>query len=760
MPSDTAMPPLQHLLRPTAVAVIGASPDSMAQVTVNNLRQAGYAGPIYPVHPRRTDAFGLPCYPSVSALPGPVDCAVVAVNRQNSVAVIRELAAVGIRAAIIFASGFVEGGAEGRALQRELVEVAHDAGIAVCGPNCMGLLHVPSHALLTGYHVPPFLEPGPVSAIMQSGSVFYTVLHNTRGVRFNYVISSGNEAVTDLCYYLEAVLADPQTRVVALFVEGFRRPQRFLELVARAHAQEVPILVLKVGRSASSTRFALAHTGALAGSDAVFDAVCGARGILRVRDIDELLEAAGAFATGMRLPRGSGVAAVMDSGGERGLMVDLAEDVGVSFPPLSPIIAEGLAHLLPYPDSIANPIDAWGVGDAGTVYPQCLRLLAQDPAIDVVALATDTVIGSPEAVVYADSVIAVAPDCDKTMVLLSNSSREQDEPSVARVLAHGIPVLRGTETGLRVIKQMITLGRFRSSTPPQHRSPLAPAALSHLRAELQARRQRGELVLDEHLSGQILSRYGIPIARHILAHGRVEALAAFAQLQPTPAPRDPSFPTVQETAPPNTIKAHSATPAPPPALLVPPSGSKVVDASPVKVVLKVCSPTLPHKTEAGAVVLGLDSAHEVGAAYDQLAQRFPALHTEQGLPVLVQEMVHDGMETIIGLTRDPQWGLVLAFGLGGVLVELLMDVRLTLPPLDDVRANDLVHSISAARLLHGYRGSLPRDIRAIRTAMLSLSALAMDLDDLIEEVDVNPLLALPEQRGVCAVDALVRLRAL
>ena len=698
------------LLRPASLTVVGASDGGIAELTVENLRQGGYSGPIYPVHPRRAEAYGLPCYPSIAALPGPVDCAVVAVNRQNSVRVLEDLVEAGIQAAVVYASGFADGGTEGKALQQRLVEVAHAAGIAVCGPNCMGLVHVPSGARLTGYHLPPAMRPGHVAAIMQSGSVFFALAHNTRGLRFNYLISSGNEAVTDLCDHLEAVLADPQTRVVALFVEGIRHPERFLALVEQAHRQEVPVLVLKVGRSQTGARFAVAHTGALAGSDAVFTAVCQAHGLHRVHDIDELMDLAGAFATGMRLPSGPGVAAVTDSGGERTLLADLAEDIGVSFPPLAPATQQALAGVLPFPDSIANPLDAWGIGDARTAYPQCLRLLAEDPAIDVVALSTDAVDGSPEAGIYADSVIETARLTDKTVVLLSNVSSGQDEPGVARALAAGVPVLRGSVTGLRVITHLIAAGRRRQRAPSvPYVSPLAADELAQLRAELTARGRRGETMLDEYGAYAVLARYDIPIARHILVHSREEALAAGAALQ---AP----------------------------------------------LVLKICSARLQHKTDAGAVALGLRDAEEVGAAYERQAARFAQLDEGSGVPGLVQEMVAGGLETIVGLSRDPQWGLVLAFGLGGVLVEVLKDIQFALPPLDAESVDRLLSEIKAAPLLHGHRGTPPRDLQALRASMLGLSALAMDLGDLIEEVDINPLLALPAGEGALAVDALVRLR--
>lgn len=701
---------LRCLLRPTAVAVVGATPRSMAEVTIRNLRHAGYGGAIYPVHPRRDEAYGLPCYPSLAALPAPVDCVVVAVNRHNCVRAMEEIAAAGIRAAVVYASGFTED-AEGQDVQRRLAEVARAAGIAVCGPNCMGLLHVPSGTMLTGYDVPPAMQPGAVAAIVQSGSVFYALAFNTRVVRFNYLISSGNEAVTDLCDHLEAVLDDAETRVVALFVEGIRRPERFLELVERAHAREVPLLALKVGRSQAAARFAIAHTGSLAGSDAVFDAVCRARGILRVHDLDEMLDAAGALASGTRLPAGAGMAAVTDSGGERALLCDLAEGTGVHFPPLAPATRERLAAVLPFPEAISNPLDAWGVGDYRATYRRCLQILAGDPAIDVVALATDTVAGASTAPAYVDAVIETARMTEKTVVLLSNVSSGQDEPSVAHAQAEGVPVLRGATTGLRVITHMAALGRFRRRRAARSAvSPLAPGDLAALRADLLTRRERGEMVLDEHTAKRVLARYGIPTARERLVFSQAEAEEAVAAL-----------------------------------------GGPVA--------LKVCSSRLPHKSEAGGVMLGLNNRAEAGAAYNALARRFGSLDDGRGVPALVQEMVEDGLETIVGLSRDPQWGLVIAFGLGGVLVELLRDVRLALPPLDDEGAEEMLAAIGAAALLRGYRGAPPRDRAALRAALLGLSALALDLGDLIEEVDVNPLLALAEGRGARAVDALLRLRA-
>jgi len=701
---------LRPLIAPGSIAVVGASerPGPGRQV-VENLFLLGYQGQIYPVNPRYDSVLGFPCYSSLSEVVRDghrVEAVAILLNRDKVLPVLEEAAEVGARAAWAFASGFAEAGPEGKALQLTLARFCEEAGIAFCGPNCVGLLNPPARVALYSAPVSPFLKPGRIGAVLQSGSVCLALANSNRGLGFSLLVSSGNEAVLDSTDYMAYMIDDPHTEVILAFIEQFRQPERFLEVARRARDKGKPIVVLKVGRSRIAQRAALAHTGALAGSDAVHDAVFKKYGVIRVDDLDEMLETAEAFIKLKdNLPKGNRVGMITVSGGEIGLIGDLAEGLDLEFPDWSSRTKEAFQNVLPPYSVISNPLDAWGSGKIDATYPPCMAAAARDEGVDLLVISQDAPDGLAPAqveqyTVVAKAAVQVAKESGKPVVAISNLSGGL-HPDLRRIFDQGgVPLLRGTREGLRAVHHLI---RYAQALRRPISIPFCPQKTVKDFV-------CGAGVLSEYEAKRILAEYGIPCPKEVLCQSEDDAVASASRI---------GYP----------------------------------------VVLKVVSPKLPHKTEAGVVRVGIKNEKELRSAFREiLANATRHIKREELDGVLVQEMVTGAVaEVIVGLLRDPSFGPVVVFGLGGILVELFQDRALGLPPLTREEALDMVCSTKAGKLLAGFRGQPPGDLDALIDVLVKLSQLALDFGDRIRALDINPLLVLPKGQGVKAVDALIEL---
>ncbi len=689
--SSPRMPDLFPLLRANSVAIVGISqPDRFGGLVYANLRDFGYEGSIYGVNPRYENLFGQPCYPSLDALPERPDLAVLAIPNRALLPAFEETAALGIPAALIFGSAHAEFG-DPRATERAIADLARQHDIAVCGPNCMGFLAFANKLVLSGYPVTPGTPPGHITLISHSGSVFDSLWQNNRDIHFNYAISSGNETVTTLADYMQFALADPTTRVIALFIETIRDPAGFTSALEEAASRDIPIVAYKVGRSAHGARLAQTHSGALAGDDAIYNALFARHGVRRVQSLDEMMDTLELFATGWRV-RPLAIAATLDSGGERGMLVDMAEEIGVPFAQINDATRTSLTAILdPGLDPI-NPLDAWGTGnETGRIYRQALLALDADPATGLNLLAVDLMRASDLPPTYPDIVLPILPQFRKPLAVLVNITAAASEGMMSEFRAAGIPVLMGTETGLRAIRHLLAYSAFQDTPRAAPAHTLHPD-LARLRAQLAA-------PPDEHTAKALLARYGIRVPPEQVANTLEDAINAADQI---------GYPVALKTA----------------------SG-------------------LQHKTDSGGVFLNLNDPAGVRQAYRALEDRF-------GPRVLVQKMLPPGVELILGLIHDPQFGLFLALGLGGVFAEILGDTRLLALPASPGEIRAALRSLQGAALLRGWRGQPAVDEDSIINAALALAALAADLGDLIAEVDINPLIAYPD--GAFAVDALIVLK--
>jgi acyl-CoA synthetase (NDP forming) len=687
-----ARPSLAPLLRARSVAVVGASAKrgSFGHALLRQTLDTGYAGAVYPVNPGRAEIDGLRCFPSLADLPARVDLAILAVADERLETALRSVVEAGVPAAVIFGAIPVPG--EGDPLPDRLRRIAAEAGVALLGGNCMGFYNYRDRLFVSGYPVHERSPAGGIAIVSHSGSSFSALANSGRGLRFSYAISPGQELVLTAADYLRFLVEQPETRVVGLFLETVRDPAGFMDALEVAAQREVPLVVLKVGRSERGRAMALAHSGALAGSNEAFTALCERWGVIQVASLDEMGDTLELLAAPRR-PRGGGLSLAGDSGGERALIVDRAAELGVPWAALDQATLAAIGDALEPGLAAANPLDVWGSGkDWQRVYETSLTAMARDPATGIVVLAVDLVSGSRLAPDYVEVVLRVQRATETSIAVLGNMSTTIDRELAARLRAHGVPVLMGTQTGLAALRHALTWAPACPRTSPS-------AADMELAAECRQLLSALSDPLDEVAAKRLLAAWGIPVVAERLVDSKDEALAASREL---------GWP----------------------------------------VVLKTAAQGLAHKSDEGGVLLGLPDEVAVDSAYVQLCERF-------GPRVVVQrqESLADKIELFLGMTVDPQFGPLVSFGLGGIWVETLRDVVVALPPVTPEHAEWMLRQLRAAPLLFGARGRPPIDLPALTEAIAAFSQMAAALADDLAEIDVNPLLAGPI--GVDAVDALI-----
>jgi acyl-CoA synthetase (NDP forming) len=687
---------LTPLLHPQSVAIVGISqPGRFGGILAQNVSRFGYEGLIYGVNPRYDSLYDRPCYASLSDLPERPDLAILAVPNNGLVASLEEVAACGIPAAVIFASAYSEPDTDELPLKEQLGNIAKKNDIVLCGPNGMGFV-APSHRLaVSGYRVNPETPTGNAAMICQSGSVWEAFLQNQRGVNFNYIISAGSEAATTLSDYMQFALERESTRVIGLFLETVRDPETFKAALVEAAERDIPIVALKTGRSERGAQLARAHSGALAGEDGAYDALFEYYGVRRTRSTDEMLDTLELFATGMRT-KTHFVSAILDSGGQRALLVDLGEAEGVEFTPIAEDTQKKLGEVLERGLDPVNPLDAWGTGNgADDIYAQGIQALDADPSTGITLLAVDLPPMDDRDSWYANIVHPLLSRLRNPLAVLAHLSDATSAKQAGELREMGVPVLMGTETGLRATRHVVEYSAYqRDRAANTNARPCRIERQANL-SELRERLRGASGALGEHESKQLLAAYGLTTTREVQTNTLAETLRAGDEI---------GYP----------------------------------------VALKTCADL--HKTERGGVRLGIVDREELSEAYSDFEKRL-------GEEVLVQQMIPAGTELILGVVNDPQFGPMLTLGTGGIFVEVLADVSMLAIPTTPDAARRVLKRLRGAALLQGARGKEPADIDAIVDAVMGLSALAEDLGESISEIDVNPLVALPDRAVV--VDALI-----
>jgi acetate---CoA ligase (ADP-forming) len=725
--SPTARPTtidLRPVFEPRSIAVVGASTRSWIAGTVrDNLAQMGSQTRCHFVNPKYDELLGQPCYPSLDALPERPDIALVALNPLRAGLVTQAAADAGIPAVIIPGGGVVEGGEAAAAMQAEVADIARRHGLALVGPNCMGVIDLTVNSATYIGDVSPYLPRGGVAGIAQSGSVTDAFVQSGSRVGFSRIISCGSEVVLDVCDYLAYCLDDPETTSVILFLEGFRRPERFLALADRALELGKPIMVVKVGRSEQAREAAIAHSGSLAGEARVTEAALDAAGVIRCADLDELLETAelveGVRRTGRSIGRGrTGVVTV--STGEASLIADLAPSVGLDLPPIPPAARARILEALPTMGFIANPLDPWGAADATTAYGAVFEAMADSGAYDVLVQVHDFPYKSMAAeVATADEVTRALLDATRdrpwllpVYVSLTSGEPPPETKAVLDTDGGGAPLLRGAREAFMAIGALTRWTRLRDrrgADGPWRASWPSMAA------------DRTAFGLDPQPRGDAAG--GVGPVRALPERESLDLLRS-AGIAVTPAIAVRDAEAAVEAARP--LGGHA-------------------------VVLKIDAIDLPHKSDLGLVRTGLCGDEEVrGAATELLATA--RRHGIDARGLLVEPMADAGVELIVGVRRDPSFGPCVVVGLGGVLTEVLDDVAIRLAPVPPEAAAAMLDDLRGARVLDGVRGAAAIDRSAVASLIADLSRLAVERRDLLE-VDLNPVIASGD--GAVAVDALV-----
>ena len=696
---------LQALLQPSSVAVVGASPKAGTGGRIlGNVLASGFQGAVYPVNPNYTEVRGRPCYPSIEGLPEVPDCVVVALPAARVLEVMEEAVAAGVPSGIVVAEGFADGDTPaGRRRQAELQRMAAAGGMAVTGPCCMGVASLRYGFANSYFSIPQDAVPGGVSLISQSGGLTNAVteLGASRNIGFNYMISSGNEAVVEMADYIEYLADDPETRVIACIMEGAKDGARLRRVLAAA-TRKKPVVVLKLGRTESGRQATVAHTGTLAGRQEAYAALFRETGVALVDSLDELVETAGLFLHG-RLPAGGRVVFLTISGGATALISDVNAVAGLQCPALSPAVNAKLQEILGVSDRpFSNPIDTVGMPriEQGTNLASVLDTLLRDDGIDLVGMALSVKrTTAPGQQKLLDQVAACAKTAPKPMFVLSLASNSLTGDCRTFSGETGVPILEDVAGGMKAVRKLVDYAAFRG----RERRSRTPAA------SVDFHPPDGAGALTEYDSKRILARTGIAMTREGLAE-------------------------------------------------VPEQAVEIAGSLGHPVALKVQSPDVPHKSDAGGVHLGAATAEEVETAYLRVIRNVKAVHPHARIDgVLVQEMVTDGLEVIVGMVHDPQFGPLVMLGLGGVYVEVFQDAAFRLPPLDEQDVREMLAELRGGALLSGLRGGKPRDVDALVQCVVRFGDFVACNAGRFTAVEMNPVMVRPQGHGVAVADALITL---
>jgi len=650
---------------------------------LRNLKKA-YGGKVFLINPNYQEIEQNPCYPNLAALPEVPEELLILIPTRAVLGTLEEAAKLGSKSATIYTAGFGEGDdLKGKERGQAMKDLCEKSGFVICGPNCMGSYSM-GNGLWTFPTVTPLLKKGPVGLVFQSGGSLGNWIKGAseRGIGFTYAVSSGNEVSLDLVDYMSFLIDDPETKVIALMVEGVRRPDAFMAVAEQALNKNKPILVVKLGRSEMGKRQAISHTGSLAGADEVFDAACKRLGLIRCPTLEDLTETTLAFMPG-RFPRGSRAAIVVNSGGMKGLICDHCEELNTNLAQMSDKTKEAVRPLIPAELAVENPLECGvaGFGDEQN-FINIVKFHAEDEGVDLLAIHGELPRGEKRDPLLFKNLVAAT---DKPVLAFARSTYSCTDESRAFQEQAEMPFLQAIKPTLRALAGLGLYGERR-----QLGVPALPAANGSA-ADLEG----------EKLNALLRSR-GIGLPKQALISTAADAAAKAKEI---------GFP----------------------------------------VALKLIAAEVVHKTESGAVVLGLKSAEEVQAEGQKLLSK-----TLGKGSLLVQEMVQ-GTEVLIGARTDPQYGPFLMVGLGGIFVEVLKDVSIRLLPVDDREAREMLKELRGYKVLEGVRGQGPRDVDALVKAMVGLSDIFAAHRNHLTDMEINPIMVRAQGGGVAAVDVrLVR----
>ncbi len=689
--------PLEPMLRPKSVAIIGAS-DTASRIggrPIHAMKAAGYKGNIYPVNPNYETIQGLPAYASIKDVPKGVDCAVIAVAAKVAVQTLRDCADQGVKSAVMFTSGFAEQSEDGAKAQREISEIARTSGMRIVGPNCLGVFNISAGWYGTFSNAPGALRhpPGPIGIVSQSGAYgahVFTV-SQLRGVGSNYWVTTGNESDVDVAEVIEYYAQNPEVKVVLAYAEGMKNADRVCRALEMAREAEKPVIFMKVGKTDAGAAAAASHTASLAGADAIYDALFKQYGVYRAETTEEFIDIAYACQFG-KYPKGRKIDLQTISGGVGVQMADASVKYGLDVAPIPAATQKKMKDLIPFA-GVANPVDftAQALNDPKLMEAN-IEMTIEEADFDSHIVYLAGVPASPftkdACAQIFENIRAKYPDEVMMMSLIG----PEDVVSIYEKLK--MPCYEDPSLTVRAMAALTYFGEvFRRGRPE------APAKLpdSALPAPTKP--------IAEHEAKKVLASIGVPVTKEELVQSSADAVKVWRDI-----------------------------------------GGAVV--------MKIASPDILHKTEIGGVLLKLNSETEVAEGFDTLIERAKKAKPNAKIDgVIVAEMVSGGVETVMGVVCDPVFGPAVMFGLGGVFVEVLKDVTFRLAPFGVDEAHCMIDEIQGRAMLDGVRGAPPSDIDALAEALSRLSVFAAENADKIETIDVNPFIVLP--KGAVAVDALI-----
>jgi len=688
------------LLRPCKIAVVGASEkEGFGGDTCRNVRELMADGSYYFVNIKGGTAFGTPCYRSMGEIPDAIDLAVICTPSRTVEGLLKEAAAKGAKAAVVYASGYSEVGTEeGRAAEKSLVRLCRELDLALMGPNCAGYVNYIDGISPFAFISQKRERKGTVGVISQSGQLALSMMDSPK-MKFSYVVSAGNSSICKVEDYLDFLVDDPDTKVVAMYLEGVSDPAHFVQALKKAALKRKPIVVLKTGRSAKGQAIAASHTGSLAGTDRVYDALFRKFGVIRVDDLEELMSTALALSTLKKLPDRPEIASMNLSGGETGICADLGKRYGIRFNNFSAETLNRLKMLLPPYATPNNPLDMTTTLSYDVEkYAEALEIVMSDPATGLVAVGYTLLqeIADPAICYMAKSLELVCSKPEaKPVVMIPFAENTRNEEYTTLLEKIGIPVLPTSTYAFKILKNISEFAEYR---PEDHNLDVCVPGWSAGVGK----------TLGETESRKLLSEYGIPF--------------------------------------PDCADADS-----------PENAAKIATEIGFPVAAKIDSPDIPHKTDAGCVRLNLQNAGQVTDAYREILRNAAANCPDAKVSgVQICKMIGGGTEMVIGAVSDPQFGPCVMTGLGGIFVEIFRDTAFCLAPVSRQEAMKMIFSLRGSKLLTGYRGSEALDVEALADALVAVSGFACRNLHSLKELDINPIFV--RKKGACAADALVVLK--
>lgn len=695
---------LNKLLKPSSIAVVGASEkEGFSGATCKNLIKSGLIDNVFFINPNRDTVMGKKCYPSLKDVSRTIDLVIVCTPIKIVNKILEEAGEIGCKAAIVYASGYSESGEEGKKIEEELVQICKNHNIALMGPNCMGFINFSDNVYPFGVKLDNYDKKGGIGLISQSGQICETLMFMSK-VKLSYLISCGNSSVTQLEDYLDFLVKDEDTKVIAVYLEGLKNTPKFIDALRKAAIKRKPVIVLKSGRSEKAQEIATAHTGSLTGSDKSFDAVFEKFGVIRVDDIEELIQMSMFLNTLKKSPKKANFASMNLSGGETTICADVGDMFNINFPEFSDYTLKKIKEMLPDYSTPNNPLDMTAsLAYDPDLYAEAIKVVMDDPMVDMVLLGInihDRLIEGDIVVPMTEGIVKVANMKDaKPIAVLSFFESTREEGIREKLESAGVPILPSAKNAFNVLKH---LTNFINYNHKKRNLDVTISKTSDIKTKT---------VLSEEQSKKVISKYGIPTTKGLVITSEKELVEVNKEFK---------FP----------------------------------------VVAKIESADIPHKSDTGGVMLNIKDEADLLEKYRQILKNAKNYNPEAKINgVLVQEMLPCGTEIILGINNDKQFGPMLLAGLGGVFVEVFEDVSLYPVPLNEFEAKEMLRKLKANKLFKGYRGKQPLDTQAVVDTMVKLSNLANEMKNSIDEIDINPLFVYEKGKGVCAADALIVLKS-